>query len=383
MLLYFLCLAEFLQCPIPQNPDAMTYTHISSEYQNPDYQVVNKNNYHQAHLSNGPRAPEVVNEAPSPMEVSPMKQSRYMPYKPVPIPSENSWQELPKQPKMAEEPIEDEQTQLYFEKQPERPRKNTYRNNEGKTVGQRFPNFVFAVRYLFVILIVGVPLAVPMIIYWNISESDALENVQKNLIFYLFTWFEFSWISAIIFNLFWRAFPYIFRFVAGYVNPAHQKYWRVFRSMLFPFTVLFSVIFLFLFFSVVSGQIPIELDRTDNGSLLIRIPLFILIQMLSAGTTILATFYSLAHFGRECTLLRRFWFSTSKSTSTTDRRGSVWITLSAWRMRWPPFTRHLFISLRFSRNHSFSKTLPFATARAMNSVPSKRMSTKSCRRLES
>ena len=99
----------------------------------------------------------------------------------------------------------------------------------------------FALRYLAVVVLVGLPLALPVILFNTDQavEGESAESRQyHNLVFYLFLWLLVTWLSTCIANILTHIFPYIFKFVAGYVNPAHKKYWRVFRVMRLPVTLL-------------------------------------------------------------------------------------------------------------------------------------------------
>ena len=116
----------------------------------------------------------------------------------------------------------------------------------------------FALRYLAVVVLIGLPLAIPVILFNTDQavEGDSAETRQyHNLVFYLFLWLLVTWLSTCVANILTHIFPYIFKFVAGYVNSAHKKYWRVFRVMRLPVTLLASAISGFAAFYIVGAHI--------------------------------------------------------------------------------------------------------------------------------
>ena len=120
--------------------------------------------------------------------------------------------------------------------------------------GHSSSKLVFAARFAAVVILVSAPLAIPVIVsYRRLLVDDSSNADYTNILtFYLCLWLLTSWLMACAFNLFWRAFPYLFWWIAGFVNPAHQRYWRVFRSLNFPVTLLGSVSWTFAAFGGVS-----------------------------------------------------------------------------------------------------------------------------------
>jgi len=77
---------------------------------------------------------------------------------------------------------------------------------------------LWAVRYIAVVLVVGVPLAIPIIVFRNDQEVYDDESIEKKqyrqLVFYLFSWLLTCWLGFWISDALGLALPYIFRFVA-------------------------------------------------------------------------------------------------------------------------------------------------------------------------
>ena len=80
-------------------------------------------------------------------------------------------------------------------------------------------------RLLLTVVLIGLILAIPLFITMNqrtdLGVDDATQN--RNFIFWFFTWLEFTFASAIAANIFALIFPYMFYFIAKWVNPAHRR----------------------------------------------------------------------------------------------------------------------------------------------------------------
>jgi hypothetical protein len=114
--------------------------------------------------------------------------------------------------------------------------------------------FLIAVaRYVTVVVLVGLALAIPIIV------ADLQYN---NLVFYAFSCLETIWLCGVATDLLALLFPYVFRVVARYVNPAHHRYWRVFRTMRLPVTMLGTIIAAYVAYVTVS---PPPSDRRGEG----------------------------------------------------------------------------------------------------------------------
>ena len=122
--------------------------------------------------------------------------------------------------------------------------------------GQRFRKINHVLRYILVVLLIGIPLAIPVIVFSPdavVQNDDIAPSKQyHNLVYYLFAWLLITWLCAVVSNIFIRAFPHLFRFVAGWVNPAHRKYWRVFRTLRNPVTFVGCIVGSFVSFALVS-----------------------------------------------------------------------------------------------------------------------------------
>ena len=77
----------------------------------------------------------------------------------------------------------------------------------------------WAVRYIAVIIVVGVPLAIPIIVFRNDQEVYDDESIEKKqyrqLVFYLFSWLLTCWLGVWISYAMDLALPHVFRCVAG------------------------------------------------------------------------------------------------------------------------------------------------------------------------
>ena len=124
-----------------------------------------------------------------------------------------------------------------------------------------------AIRWFAVTGSIAMLLAIPMILYRDDKDrqTDVIfdntgdpeippeattvvkDNVNKdriwnNFYFYLSAWLVCTWLSACFGHLFSFFLPYLFRWIAKYVNPAHRRYWKIFRRLKWPFTFLFGAL---------------------------------------------------------------------------------------------------------------------------------------------
>jgi hypothetical protein len=121
----------------------------------------------------------------------------------------------------------------------------------------------YAIKWLVVTVAVGAVISIPMIMTratLNVDESGNIDDVleryfqqqYQNLVFWLFAWLLTTWIAACLFHLAALAFPYCFRIVAKFINPAHRRYWRVFHAMKWPITLLGAAIGSYIAYAFVS-----------------------------------------------------------------------------------------------------------------------------------
>jgi hypothetical protein len=139
-------------------------------------------------------------------------------------------------------------------------RQHNYRTATGKYRWYLLRSFYGPLKFVLIFGTVAVLLAVPsMVIDVDAIEAKAamgdmdafLAQQQQQTVYYVFGWLLFSWLGLAFFFAVGTAVPYVFRFVARYVNPAHMRYWRVLRTMRRPFCVAFGVTFSFLCFVAV------------------------------------------------------------------------------------------------------------------------------------
>lgn len=124
-----------------------------------------------------------------------------------------------------------------------------------QTFAQRHRKSISVVRYLTVLLLLTVCFVAPVVLFGDVEQKKD----KKNLRYYVSLWLLITWGCACISNVFINLFPYMFRFVAGWVNPGHVKYWRIFRFMRLSVTLLGAAIGAYVSFVLVSS--PIRLSR--------------------------------------------------------------------------------------------------------------------------
>ena len=116
-------------------------------------------------------------------------------------------------------------------------------------------------RYLFIVAVVAVPFLVPLILY-NTDATILIDDPNDqnqinasnfhNQVFYIFAWLETTWLAAVASNIIVLALPYVFFFVARYVNSSHRRYWRALRTLKWPFTFTGAIIAAYISFEFVS-----------------------------------------------------------------------------------------------------------------------------------
>ncbi|KAI5459649.1 Mechanosensitive ion channel-domain-containing protein [Mariannaea sp. PMI_226] len=119
----------------------------------------------------------------------------------------------------------------------------------------------WALSYITGVVLVGVALLIPVILFQKDSnlegEEDDLTVEQrqyKNLVYYLFLWLFISWLALVFSDIFALFLPYLFRFIARYVNPAHRKYWRMFRNLRLPIAMVGGTVVCFVSFAVLINE---------------------------------------------------------------------------------------------------------------------------------
>ena len=111
----------------------------------------------------------------------------------------------------------------------------------------------WALRYFSVVIIVAVLLLIPVLITRKSAiTEDEDPRAASNLVFYIFLWLLVTWLAGTLADLVAVILPYAYRLLARYFNPAHQKYWRLFRALRRPIRLLGTVAFGYIAFTVVS-----------------------------------------------------------------------------------------------------------------------------------
>jgi hypothetical protein len=79
----------------------------------------------------------------------------------------------------------------------------------------RWGIFWWGLRYFIIIIVVGVCLAIPIIVFRNDGafedEMTAAEKQYNNLLYYLFWWLEITWIAYFTTDIIALMLPYAFR----------------------------------------------------------------------------------------------------------------------------------------------------------------------------
>ncbi|KAM7196962.1 Mechanosensitive ion channel protein 8 [Rhypophila sp. PSN 637] len=150
-----------------------------------------------------------------------------------------------------------------------------YRTAEGNYGQYLWHHISSNIKYLLIGLVIGVPLSIPVIIYRDYQDilPEPIDPVaeSRQFLFYLFYWLEISWIALCLSFLVGTALPYVFRFIARYVNPAHVRYWRVLRVLRRPITLAGFLIVSFASYAVTFymqllwGNLVLPINQTDEA----------------------------------------------------------------------------------------------------------------------
>ncbi|KAK0629249.1 hypothetical protein B0T17DRAFT_589122 [Bombardia bombarda] len=147
----------------------------------------------------------------------------------------------------------------------------SYVTAEGSYWGYLWKYVSWALKCLLVVILVGIPLAVPVIVYRdapdtasaldpnnppkNFDQDDANRLLYRLIIWCIFFWLLVSWLSLCVSYGLGCALPYIFRFVARYFNQAHVRYWRLFRAMRRPITLAGFLTGSYISFDTIFGDV--------------------------------------------------------------------------------------------------------------------------------
>ncbi|KAJ4305964.1 hypothetical protein N0V88_000754 [Collariella sp. IMI 366227] len=134
--------------------------------------------------------------------------------------------------------------------QPPEPQRPNYRTATGTYRSYLMKTLYGPLKFVLIFAVVGVLLAIPVIVINSdeiiakaeMGDIDAFFAQQtRQVLYYIFGWLLVTWIGLALCFALGTVFPYIFRFVARYVNPAHQRYWRILRTMRKPFCIAGTV----------------------------------------------------------------------------------------------------------------------------------------------
>jgi hypothetical protein len=164
------------------------------------------------------------------------------------------------------------------QQQPES-RTTSYRTAEGTYRSYLLRNLYGPLKFVIIFGVIGALLAIPVIVIDvdNIESKAALGDLDaflaqqtRQVLYYVFGWLLISWVGLAISFAVGTALPYIFRFIARYatslyptcppshlhrrfryVNPAHARYWRVFRTLRTPLCIAGLVTISYIGFAAV------------------------------------------------------------------------------------------------------------------------------------
>ncbi|KAK1976089.1 putative serine/threonine-protein kinase [Colletotrichum cereale] len=134
--------------------------------------------------------------------------------------------------------------------------------------------FWWALRYAIVAVVIFVAFLVPIIILANdadIMEDSTPHGIEakqyQNLMFYICLWLEVTWVGAVGSDLLGLGLPYLFRFVARYLNSAHQRYWRVLKFIRRPIAFLGTTLVTYIFFAACINEnelLAVNINKTPD-----------------------------------------------------------------------------------------------------------------------
>ncbi|KAK3332798.1 hypothetical protein B0T19DRAFT_482982 [Cercophora scortea] len=152
-------------------------------------------------------------------------------------------------------------------------------NLDYKTASGSYPVYLWehmswALKRLMVLVVISTPFVVPVVLYRDYQDlgqdySDQ-QRQDRQLAFYICSWLLVSWLGLCVSFALGCAFPYIFRFVSRYVNPAHRRYWRVFRAMRRPVTLIGFLVSSYISFSVLvynNDLLALNINRAADSFL--------------------------------------------------------------------------------------------------------------------
>ena len=112
-----------------------------------------------------------------------------------------------------------------------------------------------AVRFVLTTVVIAIFLAIPLFVlagYADVGDSIDDNLQKKNAVYWGFAWILSAWVIGCFFHFIALILPYVFWIVAKFVNPAHRRYWRVFRPLRLPITLLGGLIGSIITFDLVS-----------------------------------------------------------------------------------------------------------------------------------
>jgi hypothetical protein len=96
------------------------------------------------------------------------------------------------------------------------------KRNDKPAAASSWPLILWGVRYAVIVIVVGITLAIPMVVFRHdqaLGDDESLTDRQyRNLIYYLFAWLETTWLSGAAADMLILAFPYLFWLVSRWVG---------------------------------------------------------------------------------------------------------------------------------------------------------------------
>ena len=96
---------------------------------------------------------------------------------------------------------------------------------------------------------------------WTEEETPA--QSKKQLDFHIYVWLFISWTNLLLWFFLAIMFPYIFKFIFGFLNPGKAKYWHMFRLMRTAITFLGASIGCYIAYIIVSLNYGEQFQETS------------------------------------------------------------------------------------------------------------------------
>lgn len=128
-------------------------------------------------------------------------------------------------------------------------------SDDKQSIWQRHGHKIKLVFSLAMMVGVAAALVIPVIALrpmedWTEEETPA--QSKKQLEYYIYMWLLISWANLLLWFFSGVIFPYIFKFISGFLDPGKAKYWHIFRLMRSAITFLGGAIGCYIVYVMVS-----------------------------------------------------------------------------------------------------------------------------------